>query len=271
METNKIYWFDLDGVLWTSHAMWWVIDKLNPAKPIIRISQYDGALILSGFYRHDNIFVQYNGHEGFISKDMFLKIQKIKNIEPKNIGFSWREFSDSKLIESQAKNVTINIKYIEHLKDCTSPINLLTARGNLQAHKMLLDKLNVELSKLNLSINKECFVNDISVQNITGSSAKRKAYFILQNMIGYELEIDKFVPIKCDKFNESYFYDDEDKNIEECLNMNLLFQTMLNNTLPALRKLIIEDIKVRCPKLFVNLATTNEANLFITKEVILSI
>lgn len=270
MELNKnIHWFDLDGVLIHTNAKWWIVDKQNPAKPIIKISQYEGALILSGFHRADNIYVSYNGQEGFMSKDMFLKIQTIKSLEPKDIGFSWREFTDAKMIENQAKTITINTVYIQHLKDSLDEINILTARGNKEAHKLLLDKLQSKLDELNVKITRECFVSDITVDKIVGSSSRRKALFILQNMIGYEININKFEPIMCTKYDTSYFYDDEDKNIEECLSLSLIFQELLDKTMPKLKETILSDIKIRQPKLFVNLITSNEENLFITTEVIL--
>lgn len=268
MEINKqIHWFDLDGVLINTDAKWWIVDKLNPGKPLIKISQYDGALILSGFHRADNIFIQYNGHDGYMSKDMYLKIQKIKNIEPENLGFSWREFSDSKLIQNQASNLKINTIYIQHLKNSSEIINILTARGNKEAHILILNKLKDALEPLKVTLNDDIFVNDISQQNILGSSASRKSQHILQNIIGYKIEVDKFVPIKCDKFDTSYFYDDEDKNIEECCLINVLLSNLLEKTMPLLKDIIIKDIKIRKPKLYVNLVTTNETNLFQTKEI----
>ncbi len=271
MEINKknIHWFDLDGVLISTTAKWWIIDKQNPGKPLIKISQYEGALILSGFHRADNIYVSYNGHDGFMSKDMFLKIQKVKELDKKDVGFSWREFSDAKMIENQAKSVVINTVYIQHLKDTTDEINILTARGNKEAHKLLLSKLQDKLTELNVDVSNEYFVNDITVDKIVGSSARRKSLFILQNMVGLEIDVNKFVPINCEKYDVSYFYDDEDKNIEESLNMSLIFQELLEKTMPKLRDEILADIKERKPKLFVNLITSNEQNLFKTSEITL--
>lgn len=271
LQHNKnIHWYDLDGVLWQTDAKWWIVDKMSPSKPIIKISQYEGSLILSGHYRSDNIFVSYNGHEGYLSKEMFLKIQSKKNISKEDIGFNWREFTDSKIIEKQAEYIIFNIKYISHLKDTEDDVKLLTARGNKDAHDILLNKLNGELSGLNILISDSIFINDIKFLNITGSTSVKKTMCILQSMVGYEIHDDKFVPISVEKYDCSYFYDDEDKNIEQCKLMNTHLLKLLENTMPSLRSEILEDVRMRQPKLIINLVTTNEENMFITNEVIIT-
>ena len=130
MENEIIHWFDADYTLWDTNAKWWIISKKNPSKPIIRITQYEGYLILSGHYSKDGHNIYYNGKEGWLSDDIWLKTQRTKAIDIEDIGISFREYLDPELIEKQYKNLIIHIDRIQHIAGKKDIINLLTARGN---------------------------------------------------------------------------------------------------------------------------------------------
>ena len=266
-EINKIHWFDLDGVLWQIDAKWQIIDKNDPGNYILRISQYEGALLQAGFYKNDGHYVQYNGADGWLSKDLWDKIQSKKQITENDLGYSWREFNDTAIIEKQADNVTFYINTIEHLKGTKDTVNLLTARGNKDAHELLLNKLNRELEKLNIFVEKAFFVNDPKSIDFVGNTSTKKTLCILQNAIGYMIEENRFVPKQCDKYDESHFYDDEEKNIEAAMCINKFYEMLLENTMPALKDKILEDSKKRSPKLFVNLVSSNSLKPFESKKV----
>jgi hypothetical protein len=253
---NSQHFYDLDGTLWQTDAKWWIIDKNDPSKCIKRISQYEGSLIIGGYYKADNLYISYNGLEGWLNKDLWNYITNKKDVSIKDIGISLREFSDVKLIESQAKNITFNIHHISHLENTSDKINLITARGNKLAHTLLLDKLNIELVKLNINVADIHFVNDPTSVNIVGSTSTKKCLIILQSIVGYLINNNQFIAIECDKFNTTYFYDDEDKNIDAC---NLINQ--------FLKEKIINEIKENKPVLYLNLVTSNKINPFITTKV----
>lgn len=262
-----MHFFDLDGTLIQTDAKWWIIDKNNPDKYIIKISQYEGSLIISGFYKKDNHYFKYNGIEGWISHDLWFKILKIKSIDIKNIGISWREFSDVKMIENQADKLIFLDHHINHIKNTKDIVNILTARGNKEAHKLIIDKILLSLNDLNININDEYFVNDIEMKNILGTSAVKKCLVLLQSIVGYKIDKDKFVPISIDKFDKCYFYDDEDINIEKCLDINNYMNLFLNKTMPKLRDIILKDIENRKPILYTHLVTSNKLNPFLIKEI----
>lgn len=266
-KTNIINWFDLDGVLWITDAKWWIVDKKNPDKHIIKISQYEGSLIVSGFYKKDNLFIHYNGLDGWLSKELYDKILKIKDISIENIGFSWREFNDSYLISKQLNSLKINMTPLAHINPKIDIVNILTARSNKNAHIELLNKLENELKNKDLFINDSIFVNDINNISIQGNSSVKKCLYILQNIIGYKIDGNKFVPIKCQDYNISNFYDDQDFNINECDNINKYLSMLLDKTMKSLKDLIISDIFERKPILNVHLVTTNELNPFTSKEI----
>jgi hypothetical protein len=267
MKNEIIHWFDADYTLWNTNSKWWIVDKKNPSKPILRIKPNDGYLILSGNYKNDNHYFTYNGFSGWLPNELFVKIQRIKSIEMIDIGLSLREYNDNDLIDKQTENLFVYINNIIHLSGTKDIINILTARGNKKAHKKILNKLKDNLDKHNIKLTDFIFVNDPTVINSVGTTSEKKMNCILQNIIGYKIEDSKFEPIILDKYKVSNFYDDEDANIEECKNINIWLQKYLINTIPWLKQKIEEYVSIYKPELYLNLVTTNKLNPFITNKI----
>lgn len=272
IEKNKaIHWCDLDNTLWSTDSMWWIIDKNNPSTYLFRITQYESSLILSGLYKGEEHAIYYNGMTGWLSTEMWVKIQRIKKIKATDIGISWREYADVDHIEKQALNLIVHIHRVKHLENTLDTFNLLTARNNRKAHGNLITLLSVELDKLNIKINDAIFVNDPSVCDIHGSTSYKKMICILEGIVGHKIEDDAFTPILVNKYDESHFYDDEDKNHAECQVINRHLKDFLNKTQPWLKQQITENINTRKPKLFLNMVNTNELNPFDTEEILIKI
>lgn len=257
-----IHWFDLDGTLWETDAMWWIIDKNDPSNFILKITQHEGSLIQGGFHISDGNKINYNGHEMWIGNDLWEKVQRKKPIKIEDVGISWREFGDTALIENQANNVRFHLNRIAHLEDTTHIINLLTARGNKNAHDLLLEKLKGELDKFNISINKSYFTSDPTSVQIVGSTPMKKTMIMLQFIVGYQIKNGEFVPMQVDAYQNTHFYDDEDKNIEAALNINNYLRDLLKNTQPWLKEKIEQKVIEHKPTMSVNLITSNELKPF---------
>lgn len=270
-NNSEIHWMDLDETLWSSGAKWWIVDKNNPSKPLLRVSQYDGNLILSGFFKGEEFPIYYNGLNGWLSIDMWNKIQRIKKLKVTDIGISWREFADVDQISEQAKDLVIHIHRIKHLENSKSIINLLTARNNKNVHISLIEKLNSELVKLNITINEVIFVNDPTCVTFYGTTSEKKMLCILEAIVGHKIEDKAFVPILVNKYDISYFYDDDETNIEHCRVINRYLKEFLDKTQPWLKQQITENLHTRKPKLFLNKVNTNELNPFDIEEILIEI
>jgi len=267
MTNIQIHWLDLDFTLWQTSAKWWIIDKNNPSTYLLRVSQHEGNLILSGFYKPDGHAINYNGMDGWLSNELWIKLQRIKKIKLSDLGISIREYQDINLIEKQTHDLIIHLHRIKHLEGTKDVVNLLTARGNKAAHIYLLDKLHEELAGIDIKINEVYFVNDPLCQNIHGSTPEKKMVCILEKIVGHKIENSAFTPILTEKYDKSHFYDDEDRNMEVCKVINRYLKEYLNNTQPWLKQQIIEQIHTRKPKLFLNMVNTNELNPFDTEEI----
>jgi len=264
---KAIHWVDLDETIWRTNAKWWIVDKRNPSTYLMRITQYDAQLILNGKYMQDGQEINYNGMTGWLSNELITKIKQKRAIDLKDIGISFREYQDEKLIINQTKDMFIFIDRISLIKKSTDTVNLLTARSNARAHIQLVEILKKELKEHGLNINKSMFVNDPLVMNSYGSTSDKKLIVIIESIIGYQVKDNTFTPIMCDHYDDCHFYDDEDLNISACEGINARISTLLNNTQPWLKQRVVERINLAEKKLILNHVTTNELNPFTTQVI----
>lgn len=270
MDKKNILWYDLDGSLLQINAKWWIIDKNNPENYIIKITQEEGSLILSGIHKGNNNKISYNGLEGWLSDDVFKRINAVKKIKLEDIGISFREFSDEEFLTKQSETINFLLHNIEHLKN--EVISILTARGSKKLHDKILSKLENTLDKeLNIKIDKVYFISDNDLSRHNYQPALKKSIIILEHMIGFRIDNLKFVEIEQESYITSSFFDDEKYNIDVALNMQELFIQILNNTKDNLKKEIIEYVNNNKPKLITYLITNNKVNPFIKNELTLSI
>lgn len=256
---TEIHWFDLDNTLWKTNAKWWILDKNNPLKPIMRITQHEAQLILNGNYIADGNKINYNGFIGWLDNELITKIKQKKNIELENIGISFREYQDENLILEQTSELFIYIDRLAHIK--TNKINLLTARANKKAHKELINKLSESLNKIDIKLNDIVFVSDPTCVHNYGSTSEKKLQCIIESIIGYKID-NGFTALMCESYDDCYFYDDEDLNIDECKNINKRIEHLLSLTQPWLKERILLNLKNRKQRLILNLVSTNEMNPF---------
>ncbi len=265
MEKNIIQ-LDLDDTLQKTSAMQCIIDKNNPNKTLLRIKGIDGNLLLSGFYKKDNLPFDYNGIEGQLSKELFEKIQNKKKINIKDIGLSFREYSEYEYISNQAKDLIVYIDRFKFLKDSNDIINLITARGNKENHLSLLNTLEDKLKTINIKINDSYFISDPKLK-LYGSIPERKLILVLQNIVGFELKDHVFQPIELDSYLTSFIFDDEDKNCDMFKDINFYLQKYLSNTQPFLREKIEKKLKLEKHVLKIHKINSNELNPFIITDI----
>lgn len=264
---NEIHYFDLDGTLWETKAKVWIIDKLYPNNPIIKIDIHTYNLLCKGFYISDNKKINYNGNEFWLSNELLTKIKKRKSIELDRIGISIREFINIDLISKQLNNIKFLTHRLKSIKNLNN-ITLLTSRSNKKGHLPLIKKLEKELNKDNIKLDNSIFVNDLSElkNNNTADSSTKKLIYLIQSLIGFKIQDDKFVPLLEQEYDTVYFYDDEDKNINICNTINEQIRIYFENSSEVIKTRILNK-KLNNKKLITNLVTSNQVNQFIKNEI----
>ena len=265
---DKINFFDLDGVLWESKSKIWIVDKEDTSKPILRLDKQESANILSGLYFKENLKIEYNGEEFFISQKLFNKIERKKKVSIERLGFSWIEFTDSKYINNT--KIKFLLKNITHLRDKNNLIRILTGRAYQDRHAKILNSLRKSLLDIGIEIYKIYFVSKKFFFKHSEEISLNKSHVLLEHMLGIKIEDGKFIPKKQDWYSEVHFYDDNKMNIDYANDIQVLFDRIMKNTDDELFLTIIERIKNNKIKLVNHLVTGNEANRFYSSEVTLT-
>ena len=264
---KEFHFFDLDHTLWEMENYAWVIDKNKPEIPLVKITLNELLMIKKGFYRNDNLKINYNGQEFYISKQLMDKIQKKKIVGINNLGISYIEMTSPEYINTTKTTfLTKNIMHLIGRDDIK--IIILTGRNNRQKHEKVLNLLRLKLQEMGLEIFKIYFIGDeMKIENDEEISY-RKAVVLLEHMVGIKTEDNTFVPLKQDFSNSIYFYDDEIQNINSANNIQSIFDKIYRNTTNEdVKKIIIDRIKNMNLTLCTNLVGTNEINRF-TKKMI---
>ena len=121
-----------------------------------------------------------------------------------------------------------NIRHI--IEDNNCDIGILSARYSDDKDKLLLTTLEKELEDVGLKIDKFYYVGDYYKPVSDNKVSQKKADILLEHLTGFHIENDKFVPLKQDKYNKVYFYDDEPMNIDVANNIQDSFDGYLENT-----------------------------------------
>lgn len=262
---NTIHFFDLDGTLWSVKTNAWIIDKRKPGVPILKLNDSELKLVLAGVYINDEIYIEYNDEIYWIGKKLFNRIRKVKsNIKMEDLGLSYYE----KLNPQYYDNMKFFKNNIRHLVDNSEPsdIGILSARFSDEKDKKLLTTLKDELKNIGLDINKFYYVGDHYYPNVSIKMSTRKANVLLEHLVGFHINKDKFVPLKQDLYREVYFYDDEPNNIFVANDIQEMLDGYLINTDEEVYNRIIKNIKEKQPILYTNLITNNSLNRFKTTE-----
>lgn len=266
-NNKNIHFFDLDGCLWSVDSKVWIVDKEEPDKPLLKLDKIDMNKILNGLYKGEDLKIEYNDEEYFISNDIYNKIRKKKNLPIERLGMSWIEYIDPKYINKN--NPKFLLHNIQHLRGTDDLICIITGRSNRDRHAKILNQLRLTLKDYGLEIYKIYFVSDKFFMRQNETIAMNKANILIEHMVGLKTEDNKFAPLKQDWFSNIYFYDDELQNIDYANDVQLLLDRILKSTDDELFNIVTKRLKENQINLTTNLVTNNLTNLFKTNTVTL--
>lgn len=263
----RAHFFDIDTIL-TSDSKVWVVSKMNPNIPIMKVNQSEFNLIKNGVYKSQNNKIDFNGKSYWITSDMMntLKI-KCKNYKADigSLGFSMQEFLNKDVIDNI--DYDINIDNILHLKNTNDHIYLICSRNNKKNYESMIKKVEDKLKKNGLSIKNYYYISETFHNRNEDQISHKKVRLLLQHLLGFKTDGDKFTSEEIDRYNELYFYDDESRAIDLAINCNTFIQLLLSNTEPGVKSQIKDRLKSEDNILYVNQVTPNKVNRFKTTKV----
>lgn len=263
------HFFDIDTILINSGRVW-IVDKTVPNIPIMKISQSDFNLIKSGIYKSQGNSIKFSGHVYWLPVHLMetLKI-KCKNhrADFSNLGFSMQEFMNKELIESLDYDIDIN--NILHLKNTDDHIYIICSRNTKRNYELMIKKIEDKLRDNGLIIQNFYFISETFYDRDHDDVAHKKVRLLLQHLVGYKTAGDKFTNEEIEKYDEIYYYDDEENVIKMAIDSNKLLMFLISNSESSVKSLIKEKLKSKDHILYVNFVTNNKVNRFVKTEVVL--
>ena len=140
------HFFDLDVLINIDNKVW-VINKMKPSVPIIKLDRSEFNLIKKGVYRKYNQTLVVNGSSYFISEDLMNTIKiRCKNMkcDITDLAFSMQEFMNPSVIENV--DFEINFQNFQHLKNTRDDIYVICSKNSERNYTSIINKLKDKLS-----------------------------------------------------------------------------------------------------------------------------
>lgn len=262
----KAHFFDIETILVMDSKVW-IVDKLNPKVPIIKISKADFNLIKSGIYKSQNNSIYFGGSTYWIPEKLMntLKI-KCKNlkVDVTNLIFSMQEYMNPDVIESL--DYDINIDNLQHLKNNTDDIYVICSKNTKNNYEKIIKKIEDKLEKIGLFVKKYYFISDTFYNRDLDEVAHKKVRLLLQHLIGIKTDGDRFTEEELQKYDEVAFYEDDENTISLAIDCNKLLQLIIDNSESSIKSKVKELLKSETT-LYVNYVSPNKVKRFTTTEV----
>jgi hypothetical protein len=263
----KAHFFDLDVMLNTNSKVW-IVDKTIPNIPIMKISESDFNLIKKGIYKSQGNSIDFGGHTYWIPTEMFEKLKiKAKNhrADISNLAFSMQEYMNKELIENL--EYTINLDNVLHLKNTDDDIYVICSKNNKRNYEAMISKIEDKLKENGLVVKKFYYISETFYNRNSDDISHKKVRLLLQHIIGLKTDGDKFIDEKLEQYEEVFFYDDEENTIKLAKESNRVLTVILSNTESNIKDNIKDELKSSKHTLYVNYATNNKVNRFVTTKV----
>lgn len=266
---ENAHFFDIDTLI-RVYSQVWIVSKMKPSIPIIKITQSEFNLINKGIYRNHDSSLLMSGDIYYLPKNLLEELKiKAKNskVNITDLVFSMQEFMNSSVIENIDYEILTN--HFSHLKNKTDDIYVICSKNNKKNYEVIISKLEKELEKLGLFIKNYYYLSETFYNRDTDYISHKKVRLLLQHLIGYKTDDNKFIDEEIAKYDRLYFYDDEPSVLNLAISSNDIFHFLLKETDDNLKSSIRSLITNNEHVLVVNSITNNKINPIESKEVIL--
>jgi len=265
----KAHFFDIDTILVVNNQPW-VVSKDNPNVPIMKLSQADFNLCKSGIYKsHDNK-IEFNGKTFWLSTDLMNKLKvKCKNskVDVSNLAISMQGFMNGDVISNI--DYDINMDILLPIKNTNDDLYVICSRNSKRNYDTIISKVENKLKENGIVIKNFYFISETFYNRNSDDISYKKVRLLLQHLVGYKTDGNKFTDEEIEKYNELYYYDDDKHSIALAKQSNDIFQVFLSNTESNIKSMIKESIKGKDNLLVINEVTPNKHNKLISSKVVI--
>jgi len=250
----------------------WVVDKKNANTPIVKISKSDFNLIKSGIFKNQGNKVDFNGRTYYLPTELMNKIKiktKSYNIDFSNLAISLQEFMNKSLIEEM--KFEINKDVILELKNNIDDIYIICSKQTKRTYETIIEKIKEEFEKNGLKIKTFYPISENFMNQNNDDIKFKKMRLLLQHLVGYKTEGDKFKDEEITRYDQIHFYDNYSETLKITKEMNNLLEFLLSRSDDGLRSVIKENVQDFKPNLWVHKENENKMNKRSSEKVILNI
>jgi len=250
----------------------WVVDKKNANTPIVKISKSDFNLIKSGIFKKQGNKIDFNGRTYYLPIDLMNKIKikaKSYNIDFANLAISLQEFMNKTLIDEM--EFEINKDIIVELKNKNDDIYIICSNQTKKSYETIIEKIKEEFEKNGLRIKTFYPISENFMNQNDDDIKFKKMRLLLQHLVGYKTDGDKFKDEEITRYDQIHFYDNYYEILKIKKEINNLLEYLLTRTDDGLRSVIKENVQEFKPILWVHRENENQLNKRSSEKIILNI
>jgi len=258
----RSHFIDLD-ILIKIDSKAWIVDKNNPNIPILKIDNSDLSLFKSGILKSQNNKISFNGKTFYLSNDFMnklkLKVKKHKS-DMSNLGISFQEFLNPELIENI--KFEVDLSTLKNIINTNDDIYIFCSKNTKENFKSHISKLEEEFKKIGLRVKDFYYLSETFFNNDEEHVSFIKNKIILQHLVGYKIDGDKFIDENVDEYSEIFYYDDNLTSTSLSLKINDIFEKFTINTEKSIKESLKDKTKNDDKILNIKHFTNNKANKF---------
>lgn len=246
----------------------WIVNRKDPNIPIIKMPKSEFNLLRKGVYKKDNIRFKIAGIDYWLSEKLFNNIKikcKNNNVDIGDLSFSMQEFMNPDIIERG--DYKFHLENIQHIKNSKADVYLICSKNTKNAYESIVEKLSEKILEYGLAFKNIYYLTETFYNRDKDDVVSNKTKILIQHLLGYKTEGDKFSDVSIVKYDNIYFYEDDMNTVSTVKDINNIIKFLINDT----EQEIIDDIKGVIkndePLLIIKQVTFNKSNLFIRTEV----
>lgn len=260
------HFFEFSTLIKTE-AKVWIVSKIKPSIPILKISQSDFNLIKRGVFAKTGERFKVGGSDYWFSKELSetLKIKAKKTgTSLSDLAFSLQEFMNPEIIEKL--DFEVFNQNFSHLKNTKDHIYIICSKNTKKNSESLFKKLEEEFSKYGLIIEGYYYITETFYNRDEDDISFKKVRLVLQHLIGLKTDGDKFTNEEITTYENIDFYDDSNRTLFELEDINNTLKKIIKNSEEGIKRLVIDSANEN-KSLTINRITYNKVNKFVTKKI----
>ena len=256
------HFIELDIILKTESKPW-IVDKLNPNIPIMKMDISEFNLFKSGVYKSQGNKISFNGKVFWLSNEFMNKL-KVKSkkykVDISNLGVSMQEFLNPEVIENIKFDIDISL--FRPIINTNDDIYIICSKNTKSNFEKQISKLEEKLEEIGLKIKKYYYISETFYNKDDDEISYLKSKLVLQHLLGLKTDGDKLSNEEVESYNQITFYDDNLKSIQMCRDINNILENLLLKSEKEIKLLVKDKIKNDDNLLLIKEFTHNKANRF---------